>query len=58
MVPEASNKRLKCIPKFTKNDFYEKSIVAIPSLRKQRIASSKRQKSESEIAKKMTLEQA
>ena len=26
-VPEASNKRQKCIPKFTKNDFHEQHLL-------------------------------
>ena len=55
-VSEASNKQQKCIPKYTKIDFHEKSIFAILSLRKQRFLNPKRRETESEIVNKNDLE--
>ena len=58
IAPKASKKQHKSILKFIKNDFHEKSILAIHSMRKQRFVSPKRRKIESEIDKRMTWKQA
>ena len=57
-LPRPPTKRQKSIPTFTKNDFHEKLIFTIPSMRKRRSRSPKRRKFESETDKKMTWKQA
>ena len=49
---KASKTQQKSIPKFIKNDFWQKSIVARPSLRKPRFGSPKRRNFGSELVKK------
>ena len=52
-TPQAIKIQQTSIPNFINNNFREKSVCAIPSIRKPRFGSPKRRKIESEIIKKL-----